>query len=616
MPAAIFDLEGDGLVPTKIHVVSVNVGGKKKSLTNYDDMRKFFLNAKTLVGHNIVLFDIPVVERILQIKVKARLIDTLPLSWYLYPKKLVHGLDAWGKELGVDKPPIDDWDNLPLEEYIHRCEEDVEITRLLWEKLRKELIHLYEGKKEADRFLRYLEFKMTCARKQEELGWKLDVEKVEQLLAKLEPMIEEKKAELLKAMPKVPVIKKKTRPAKPFKKDGTLSATGAKWFNLLAKKGLPENYRGVVEVVDGYVDPNPSSHIQKKDWLYSLGWEPITFKYDRDKTTNEVKKIPQIKSLDEDGELCDSVKELAEKEPAILVLQGLGILEHRVSVLKGFRDNVGADGRIKAQVAGLTNTLRFKHKTIVNLPGVNKPYGKEIRGCLIASEGHKLIGSDQAALEDRTKQHYMYDYDPEYVEEMKKPGFDPHLDLAFLAKALTREQIEKHKRKEEDHSGLRHVYKTTNYTCTYGATPPTIARAAKTSLEEGERLHRIYWERNWSILKIAEDQVVKTVKGQKWLFNPVSKFWYSLRFEKDRFSTLNQGTGVFCFDTWVREVTKFELWPVGQFHDEIILDSPEEKVEEHKEILLIAVGKTNNKLKLNRELDVGIQDGYTYADIH
>ena len=57
---------------------------------------------------------------------------------------------------------------------------------------------------------------------------------------------------------------------------------------------------------------------------------------------------------------------------------------------------------------GLTNTLRFKHaKPLVNLPAVDKPYGKEIRGCLTCPEGYTLCGADMTSLEDTTKRHYM-----------------------------------------------------------------------------------------------------------------------------------------------------------------------------------------------------------------
>ena len=100
------------------------------------------------------------------------------------------------------------------------------------------------------------------------------------------------------------------------------------------------------------------------------------------------------------------------------------------------------------------------------------------------------------------------------------------------------------------------------------------------------------------------------------MYNPVSKLWYSLRAEKDRFSTLNQGTGVWCFDTWVKYQRQRKLPQVGQFHDETINLVKEENKERAKEVLRWAIDQTNKELNLNRELDIDVQFGVNYAQIH
>ena len=48
------------------------------------------------------------------------------------------------------------------------------------------------------------------------------------------------------------------------------------------------------------------------------------------------------------------------------------------------------------------------------------------------------------SLEDTTKRHYMYPYDPDYVAEMSQDGFDPHLDLAKHAGSVTQNQIDRY----------------------------------------------------------------------------------------------------------------------------------------------------------------------------
>jgi DNA polymerase I-like protein with 3'-5' exonuclease and polymerase domains len=100
------------------------------------------------------------------------------------------------------------------------------------------------------------------------------------------------------------------------------------------------------------------------------------------------------------------------------------------------------------------------------------------------------------------------------------------------------------------------------------------------------------------------------------MYNPVSRLWYSLREEKDIFSTLNQGTGVWAFDTWIKHVRSRRPQLTGQFHDEIILQVRKGNREKCEELLRWAIDETNKELSLHRELDIDIQFGDNYAAIH
>jgi DNA polymerase I-like protein with 3'-5' exonuclease and polymerase domains len=68
---------------------------------------------------------------------------------------------------------------------------------------------------------------------------------------------------------------------------------------------------------------------------------------------------------------------------------------------------------------------------------------------------------------------------------------------------------------------------------------------------------------------------------------------------------------------WVRIVREnFGRKIIGQFHDEIItLTSPDDR-ESCKNDLEKAISMVNRKLKLNRELEIDVQFGDSYADIH
>lgn len=580
--------------------------------TDYDVMRKIMLEADVLVGHNIIRFDIPVIERILDIKIPKEtiLVDTLALSWYLQPKRNRHNLDSYGDDFDIEKPKIDDWENLSIEEYKHRCEEDVRINTHLWNAQYSKLIRIYESEEEIWKFVKYLAFKMHCAQLQEKSGWKLDTEFTERSLTDLKKLREQKFQQLLEVMPRIPVIVKKSRPKVLNKKDGSLSKHGEGWYALLETRNLPPDTLEV-DVVTGYEEPNPGSVPQVKDWLFSLGWKPITFK-----TNKKKKEVPQI-SLKEGKGLCPSVIKLFEAHPYLEALDGFTTLAHRISILEGFLETLDKNGFVQATVQGLTNTLRFQHaKPCVNLPRSNRPFAEAVRGSLIAPEGFELCGADMASLEDRLKQHFIYPLDPEYVESMNQKDFDPHLTLALMAGMMTEEEVAEYKSGNTRLKPTRDIAKNGNYACQYGAYPPRLAITCDISLEKAKELFEGYWKLNWSIKAVAESQKVKEVDGEKWLFNPVSKFWYSLRKDNDRFSTLIQGTASYVFDLWVSLVLMKRQQLTAQFHDEIILCVKTESRDSITEYLENTINRTNEILKLNRRLDIGIQYGDRYSEIH
>jgi hypothetical protein len=441
----------------------------------------------------------------------------------------------------------------------------------------------------------------------------VDIDRVNKNIKELERLQEEKVEELRGIMPKRPVYDTKSPPAKMFKKDCSPTAHAQRWFEFLDEQGLDRTHTEAVSYIKGYVEPNPNSPEQVKDWLFSLGWVPCTFKYEKNDDGSE-RQIPQVRVS---GELTESVELLAETVPEVAVLSGLSVIQHRLGIFKSFRD-YESRGKLKAEVAGLTNTLRFKHaKPLVNLPGVDKPWGEEIRGCLVAPPGHKLNGTDMVSLESTTKRHYMFPYDPAYVSDMSKPGFDEHLDLAKQAGYATQVDIDRYNETGDPVVGkIRKMFKPVNYGSVYGIGKVKLARTTGMSESEAAKLIEAYWKRNWSVKAVALAQKVKVLDGIMWLKNPVSGFWINLRYEKDRFSSLNQSTGVYCFDTWLAFCWAMDVKGIGQFHDEVIVPVRVGQEKEVADIMKEAIRRTNDKLQLNVPLDVDTKYGDTYSDVH
>lgn len=670
MALYVIDIETDGIHSTKIHVMSIGYLNDDDEWrihsTKDPEVMKKILSEKnnTVVGHFFKQFDVVELERVLDFKVEAEVWDSLVLAWYIYPKRTIgtFGLGDFGENYGVEKPVIkpEEWKGpLPNEtqedfdkKMRHRCHSDVSINIRLWVDIAEKLLELYGTWKLARRFIRYLMFKTDCLVHQQLIKCRIDLEKVHDNLNYLAPLLKEKIDILVKVMPPGNLIA--TKPTKMYiknvkkapstlkKVDGTYSVAGQKWIDLLTEKKMDLQSSEIVsetlsskgkawqKQLEEYglsstteeirEDPNPSSIPQIKAWLFSMGWKPEIFNQGANGP------VPQIRN--EKKELCDSILALAEKEPAISALEGFTVLNHRIATLKAFVDTSDFNGYVTAGASGFTNTLRLKHKKpIVNLPKVTKKGdlrdGQIIRECIIATDGHILCGSDISSLEDQTKRHYMWRYDPEYVTEQMAEDYDPHLDLAFRAGSLTLEQVAEHKlyaktkgKKGVDHGGIRHIYKTANYACIYGIGIAALSRATGLSQKDAKKLRNDYWDRNWSINELAEDVVTKVVRGQMWLINPVNQYWYSVRNDKDIFSTLNQGTGAFVFDLWIKFMNQKGLFPFLQYHDEVLLNVLPKKEESITSILDSSMKKVNEILKLNIEIKVDVQFGKTYADVH
>lgn len=455
MKKYVFDIEFDSLTPTVIKVLSYAIKEGDswviKTISDISTIKRFFEQKNCwFIGHNIIQFDIPAVLNLLSPEIAGRLIDTLPISWYLYPKRNSHSVESYGVDFGVDKIQIEDWESASIKELTKRCEVDVEITIKMWEMMLYDLDVLYEGSDNISSIIDYLTFKVECIHLASVSKWKLDKQRAANSLSELIIMREEKILELKDVMPKVPVVGKMVKPKNFFKRDGSITKQGYAWLDIKYDGKIPEkellshtsshynNEEDTVEYIKDYKQPNPNSGIQLKKWLFSLGWQPVTFRYEPNKNGKGNRAIAQIYTTEK--ELCESIRVLEDKEPAILVLDSLGVISHRISILEGFLKNCDKDGFLIASASGITNTLRMKHSGIVNLPKMSAKFGKHIRTCLIAEDGYELVEADIKSLENMTRNHFIFPYDPEYVKTMSGIDYDSHTDLCVEAGYMSKDE--------------------------------------------------------------------------------------------------------------------------------------------------------------------------------
>lgn len=107
--------------------------------TKLEDGLDSLRNSSLLIGHNIINFDLPLVEKLYNIRIDVELFDTLVVSRLLNPDRIGgHSLDSWGKRVGRSKPVHEDWTQYS-EAMLHRCVEDVEINYLTYNLLLEEV---------------------------------------------------------------------------------------------------------------------------------------------------------------------------------------------------------------------------------------------------------------------------------------------------------------------------------------------------------------------------------------------------------------------------------------------------------------------------------------------
>lgn len=157
----IFDIETNGFYQdcTTVHCIALKRIGVDEDVLLFDTKQnniaqglKILSDADCLIGHNIIEFDIPVLEKLHpEYTYTHNVLDTLNLSSIVHPLMPKHSLEAWGKELGFsklnpmtgqeytaeelkEKKKIKDnaWD-VYTDEMGAYCKQDVRITELvLW----------------------------------------------------------------------------------------------------------------------------------------------------------------------------------------------------------------------------------------------------------------------------------------------------------------------------------------------------------------------------------------------------------------------------------------------------------------------------------------------------
>ena len=325
---------------------------------NSDTLEPLLLNCEGVIGHNIIGFDAPVLERVWGIHIPVDiLIDTLVLS-RLYNPSLEggHSLDSWGKRFGDPKIDFDDYDGGLTPEMVDYCIQDVALTTRLYKHLTDSLKREEFSEQCVD-----LERKVAIITAQQERnGFMLDVEQATLLWQDITHKMRTITAELQKVFP--PIVEERWS-----EKTGKRLKDKVTEFNVGSRKQIAERLEGV----------------------------GVKFKLQTEKGAIIVN---------------EKVLEGIDIPEAKMIYEYL-MLQKRAAQIDSWLTHE-KDGRVHGRVitnGAVTGRMTHHSPNLAQVPSVSAPYGRECRSFWRVPEGHKLVGCDASGLELRMLAHYMRD---------------------------------------------------------------------------------------------------------------------------------------------------------------------------------------------------------------
>tara|TARA_Y100000592_G_scaffold70963_1_gene110440 strand:- start:653 stop:2374 length:1722 start_codon:yes stop_codon:yes gene_type:complete len=570
----IFDIETDDLDATKVWcIVAKELDGKSYRFTpdEIEDGIKLLQDADTLIGHNIIGFDLPVLGNLYNFKYKGEIIDTLVMSRLYNPvRENGHSLKTWGYRLGIPKQEQPEFESY-TPAMLNYCEQDVILNEAVYKYL------LDEGTGFSKQSFDLEQKTSAIIREQERTGFYFDSKQAMTLLAELNQNKADVEDEVQKTFKPKWVEDKMVLPY--TNKNGELSKRGLtddEYENILMSGNREPFMRRKL------VDFNLGSRKQIGEYLIDFGWKPEKF-------------TPTGQPIVDEGTL----KKITHIKEAKLIADYL-LYQKRIAQVSSWIDEL-KDDRVYGRVipnGTITGRMTHRNPNMAQVPNLGSPYGKECRACWTVPEGYKLVGIDASGLELRMLAHYMNDAD--YIEEVVNG--DIHSTNQELAGLKTRDQA-----------------KTFIYALVYGAGDAKIGKIINGDIKKGKALRERFF-RNLPALKKLRDRVqqasnrgfLKGIDGRK----------IYVRSQHASLNTLLQGCGAIVMKQAM--VNLYELIKlntvdaqfVANIHDEWQLQVKESQADYIGRLGVESIEKVTEQFNMRCDLTGQYKVGGNWSETH
>ena len=596
----IIDIETDGLLPdvSKIHCIGMSVVeaqagqvfSNQEPYDCLDDALEIMSSAKSITGHNIIGYDLPVLKKILgwTPSKSTQIIDTLVLSRLCHTNlyeidvkekcidtKLYgsHSLKAWGQRIGVLKKSLGTQDDDVWHKFTPAmadyCVQDVSVSAHL-----KYHFDVMEYSLEAVD----IEHKFAqIIQRQVEHGYAFNVNKAKELYVRLLKRQEELGSQLRNSYGSWFISEGEVTPKVSNKKRGT-------------SKGSIYNKIKRVEF-----NPNSRDHISR--CLMKQGWRPTEFtasgKPKIDESVLRKLQLPNCQELKEHFLISKRVSQLAEGNHAWLKLE--------------------RDGRIYGSVntnGAVTGRCTHSSPNVAQVPASYSPYGTECRSLFRAGKDRVLVGCDADGLELRALAGYLKKYDggiyaQAAVDGTKDKGSDVH--------SLNRDAL-----------GLssRDIAKTFFYAFIYGAGDQKLGKILGGGAKRGKQGRAALLSGVSGLLELTEK--VKQVFRRRGHLIGLDGRQLHIRSEHSALNTLLQSAGailmkkaLILLDERLKKHYKegdYEF--VANIHDEFQIEVKEEYAEEIAKHSAESISRAGQYFEFDCPLSATSHIGKTWAETH
>jgi len=602
------DLETNGLLDTVdtiwLAITKDPSTNEVKTFSDHDekseplkDLTTYLEKFDSIIGHNLIAYDLPVMVKLLNWKPKAdvKLVDTMIISQLNnFKREGKHSLKNFGVILKDAKGESPAFDHYSEEMKIYGIQ-DINLTHKVYKYVASEAQTLIKNRPNFQQALRTEHAIAEICARQVTTKWNFDTPKAkkfyEQLTAEMK-VIEDEINPTLK--PRKVLTDKEPKKAK-YLQDGRLSAVSARMLSEFLGTEIKQTDTDKWDPKKTFqrfkmTEANLGNMDMVRIMLLDAGWIPSMY------TPGGEPKITEDTLHTIEGDIGKKVLKYYQ-------------LRSRHSVIRGWIELAELNnGRVYVEAFNIgTPTSRQRHSKVVNVPNSNAFFGSEMRSLFIADKSKVMIGCDSSGNQIRALCHYLNN--KKVNDHVLNGDIHQHnADTVGVARPLAK--------------GLL-------YATVFGAGFAKLGKMV-TGVEDIDKG------------KEVKNKLYSALPGLKELVEKLNRFFYTTKnkdglgfipgldgrriFAESSFKCLNYLLQTFeAITVKTAVVNSFEMFKnenievdiLGLIHDEVQVQTKPENVKRVKEILEYSFGDyITKKLELNIQMGGDAKHGNSWLDTH